>query len=164
MQESMEIDFVDLLQDGYRYKTPLLLDESNKTDQVIDYQMKIKSADWVVFFYQTVLGTMPGHLKSFLDAVMTPGVAYSTQDSAETYLDEKKATVYVFEPRSQMEAQLFNANREDFFWNRMVFRSTGLNGELKQFFNSHKVTPSYLDKVFGTLRNIITSYRPQVQE
>lgn len=158
LKENLDVDFLDLHRDGYQYRTPLMLDRDRKTDQVIDYQMKLKSADWVVFFYQTVLGTMPGHLKSFLDAVIVNGVAYSSQDTRETYLDDKKASVYVFEPLSQLEAQLYNANREDFFWKRVVFRTSGLQGEIKQFFNTSKLDGNRIDKMIDSVQQLLQGF------
>lgn len=159
MKEGIELEFVDLYSDMYRSRTPLLLDNQKKTDQVLDYQMQLKSADWVVFLYQTVLGTMPGHMKSYLDAVMTPGVAYSGNQKGETYLDEKKATVYIFEPKSRMESQLFNANREDFFWNRNVFRTTGLKGEVKQYFSTEKLDGNKIDNILHSLHTLVQNFQ-----
>lgn len=158
MKENLDVDFLDLHRDGYHYRTPLMLDKDRKTDQVIDYQMKVKSAEWIVFFYQTVLGTMPGHLKSFLDAVVTSGVAYSAQDNRETYFDEKKSTVYVFEPLSQLESQLFHANREDFFWKRVVFKTSGLQGDIKQFYSTSTLDGDRIDKIITNIQQLLRTF------
>lgn len=164
MQENMEIEFVDLIRDGYSYKTPLLLDQHHKTDQVIDYQMQLKSAEWVVFFYQTVLGGMPGVLKSYLDSTVIPGVAYNSQNIRETYFDEKKASVYVFEPKTQIESQLFHAAREDFFWKRVIFPTCGLKGEFKQYYATEKIDGSKIDSIMHGLHRLITSYRSRLEQ
>jgi putative NADPH-quinone reductase len=160
IQEQMELEFVDLYTDSYRSSQPLMLDHSKKTDRIIDYQMQLRSADWVVFFYQTVLGSMPGHLKSYLDAVIAPGVAFSSTNSLETFLDEKQVAVYIFEPKSQMESQLFTANREDFFWKRMIFRTTGMKGDIKQFFNTEKIDGTKIDKILAAIHSLVSGYKP----
>jgi putative NADPH-quinone reductase len=159
LEKQFSIEFVDLLKD---YKTkkfdPILFEKETNLEQYIDYRIRIKNADQIVFFYQTVWGTMPSIMKGFLETVMIEGFAFSKNGSLthpEPHLDTKKAEVFVFEDNGWSQLKLINSNFEQNFWQRSVFKKTGIKGRVSFYYDIKKMNMERFEGLKIEIRNYV---------
>ena len=137
------IEIIDLYRDYKARKFDPVLDSTFVGNKILEYQIKIKAAKTIVFFYPALWSTMPALMKGFLDVVFRPGFAFEPGAKPLTkqdgYLSGKKASVFVFEDKSWMHNKVLNNNFDQIFWQRSIFAQSGLKGNIKYFYETNKM-------------------------
>jgi putative NADPH-quinone reductase len=137
------VDIIDLYRDYKARKFDPVLDTAFTGNKIREYQIKIKAAKTIIFFYPAIWSTMPALMKGFLDVVFRPGFAFDVSAKPLTrsdgYLTGKKATVFVFEDKSWMHSTVLNNNFDQIFWQRSIFAQSGLRGTIKYFYETNQM-------------------------
>jgi NAD(P)H dehydrogenase (quinone) len=132
------VDLVDLYKETDF--NPIFLPE-NKDTKSLEYQIRLKKADTVVFFYPVWWGTVPAILKGFLDKVLLPGFAFETEKSAtKGLLEKKKLMVFCTTEKPVWEHNLLYGNINKIFWKRVICNTCDMT--LTKFME------------FGSIRNV----------
>jgi putative NADPH-quinone reductase len=138
------VEYIDLFEDYTKHFFDPILDKGEPGSGVMEYQVKVRQADQIVFFYQTIHGTMPALMKGFVDVVFRPPFAFANQTENmlyknEGHLGDKGGTVFIFDANDWTHSKIVNNNFDQTFWTRSVFAHTGIKGQVKYFYNTDKL-------------------------
>jgi NAD(P)H dehydrogenase (quinone) len=125
-----EVDFIDLYKE--QDFNPLYSPESKDT-KVLEYQIRIKEADAIVFFHPVWFSFMPAILKGFLDKVFVAGFAFKSDKEIKTGLLEKKLLVFTTDDRPSWENRFLYRDILGNFWSKAFADKCGMKSKIHRF-------------------------------
>lgn len=152
-KRNVVVDMIDL------YKEmdfdPVFFPEVSDTKS-LEYQIRFKKADTVVFFYPIWWGTLPAILKGFLDKVLTSDFAYKEEKGVtKGLLDKKKIMVFTTSEKPTWQHTLVYANINKVFWKRIICDTCDLNlVEYKEFGGIRTTTNEEIEKWNSKIKKI----------
>ena len=154
VQNDLSVDFIDLYKE--RFDPVSYPDE--KDSQAIEYQIRIRKADYLVVFHPVWWGTMPAILKGFCDKVFQSGYAYIYQGGfTHGLLKEKKAIIIAVSKAPTWEINLVFSNILNVMWKRAIFDVCGIQSKFYLFTNLRKVSDSTIDKWHAKMFKLASS-------
>jgi NAD(P)H dehydrogenase (quinone) len=142
-KNGITVDLIDLYNDE---EFNPVLDPESKDTKTLEFQIRLRKADMVVFFHPIWWAMVPSILKGFLDKVLNQGFAYSTQKGVITpLLDEKKALVFAVGEKPAWEIRFMYRDILKTFWQRIIFKTCGFQGSLFYFGSLRSVNPKQID-------------------
>jgi putative NADPH-quinone reductase len=154
LQNEQEVDIIDLYKDRF---DPVNHPEIKDT-QTIEYQIRIKKADIIVFFYPVWWGSMPAILKGFCDKVFQNNFAYIYRNGlTEGLLKNKKAVVISISKSPAWKVNLLYTNINDVIWKRAIFDVCGINGQFYLFSNFRKANEKEIEKWHDKIQKLADS-------
>lgn len=141
----IEVDFLDLYREGYN---PVHYPHRRDT-QTIEYQIRLRKADKVVFFHPVWWGGLPGVLKGFLDKVFTVDYAYQKVHGNTEGLLNKPALVFAAGRYPHWKMRYFFNNNLEILWRRIVFDVVGLQGPVVYFGNYREAPETEVNRWFA---------------
>jgi NAD(P)H dehydrogenase (quinone) len=150
-----EVDLLDLYKDT---EFDPVRDLDGRDTKIIEYQIRIKKAQVIVFFHQTVWLTAPAILKGFLDKVFVSGFAYKTYNNIpEGLLDNKKAIVVATCEKPSWQVNYIYGNIFTNFWKKTFLDYCGIkNNKLYLFGNYRSASDITIEKWHLKMKDIAT--------
>jgi len=128
--KDLEVDWIDLYADVAKEEFDPVGSLHQKDAKIIEYRLKIKRADLLVFFHPVRYNSVPAVLKGFLDLVFASGFAFKAiAEHLEPLLKDKQAIVLAFSEQPEWKNKLFYNDTLRVFWTRGVFALAGIQGE-----------------------------------
>jgi len=128
--KDLEVDWIDLYADIEKEEFDPVGSLHQKDAKIIEYRLKIKQADLLVFFHPVRYNSVPAVLKGFLDLVFASGFAFKpVAETLEPLLKEKQAIVLAFSDQPEWKNKLFYNDTLRVFWTRGVFALAGIQGQ-----------------------------------
>jgi len=120
-QRDIIVDFIDLdLETEFQ---PIGVESDNQT-KILEYQLRMKRAEYIAFFHPVSLFHLPGLLKLFIDQVFTSGFAYKRYRGETTgLLGKKPVNVVAVSDFFGWQVNLFDNSGLKTFWNRTFART-----------------------------------------
>jgi len=105
----------------------------SKVTKHLEYQIKIRQTENLVFLYPLVQNHLPASLKGFLDVVFTKDFAYKKLDSGFTrpLLGGKNLLNLIYIPNYNLGESLVWSENLKIYWQRAIFKPTGIKGKTK---------------------------------
>jgi putative NADPH-quinone reductase len=129
--QDITVDLVDLYKESDF--NPILYPNEQET-KILEYQIRIRRAQMIVFFHPIWLGGVPAILKGFLEKTFTSGFAFKTYKGIqEGLLSEKRALVVAVGHDPDWKYRFLQANSLQNFWERAVFQPCGMIGQFILF-------------------------------
>lgn len=137
-QKGVTVDIIDLYNDSEF--DPVWLPESRNTKS-IEYQIRIKKADLIIFVHPVWWLSVPAILKGFLEKVFISGFAFKPQKPLPAgLLQNKQMWVLAFSDRPAWEYRLIQRDIVKLFWKRGIADQTGMNlGLFRHYGNTREV-------------------------
>ncbi len=149
-QADIEVDYLDLYREDYN---PVHYPHRRDT-QTIEYQIRLRKADMVVFFHPVWWGGLPAIMKGFLDKVMTSGFAYHQQRGVQKGMLDKRSLVVALGRYSNWKMKYFFNNNLEVMWRRIIFDVAGLKGDIVYFGNYRGVNDNQVNRWHKRVRQI----------
>jgi len=155
-QRNVVVDFIDL------YKEmdfdPVFFPEKQDT-KALEYQIRFKKADTIVFFYPIWWGTVPAILKGFLDKILVSGFAYKEEKTGtKGLMDKKKIMVFSTSEKPLWEHRLVYGNINKVFWKRVICDTCDISlFQYKEFGAIRNVKSEEIDKWKAQMKKIASS-------
>ncbi len=147
----VEIDYIDLYRDDFN---PVLQPDEKDT-KTIEYQIRIRKADILIFFHPVWWGSMPAIMKGFCDKVLRSGFAYSYQRGKTIpLLDNKKSIVVTLSKEPAWKDRLVYGNLLEITWKRAIFETCGIKGRYINLNNLRKVDDKTIQNWNNDLRQL----------
>jgi len=127
--KDLEVDWIDLYADVAKEEFDPVGSLHQKDAKIIEYRLKIKRADLLVFFHPVRYNSVPAVLKGFLDLVFASGFAFKAIAEHLELLKDKQAIVLAFSEQPEWKNKLFYNDTLRVFWTRGVFALAGIQGE-----------------------------------
>lgn len=141
---NLEVDILDLYSDE-EFDPVHDLDE--KDTKVIEYQIRVRKAQLVVFFHPVWWLTVPAVLKGFLDKVFVSGFAYRIQNKVPVgLLDDKEALVIGISDKPVWQLKYIYGGVLWNFWKKGILDYCGLKNRLFVFGEFRSVSSQTIDK------------------
>ena len=151
-KNGITVDLIDLYNDD---EFNPVLDPETKDTKTLEFQIRLRKADMVVFFHPIWWGMVPSILKGFLDKILNQGFAYSTQKGVTTpLLDEKNALVFAVGEKPSWEIRFMYRDILKTFWQRIIFATSGLKGRVFYFGSLRSVNQKKIDTWFKKVNKI----------
>lgn len=147
---NIEVDWLDLYKEGYN---PVHYPHRRDT-QTIEYQIRIRKVDMVVFFHPVWWGGLPAILKGFIDKVFISGFAFQQEKGLEKGLLNKKALVVSLGRYSAWKLKYFFNNNLETQWKRVIFDVVGLNGNFIYLGNYRGVNEGEINRWYKRIRGL----------
>ena len=149
----IEIDLLDLYKDTEFDATG---DSEGRDTKVIEYQIRLKKAQMVVFFHQVWWFSVPAVLKGFIDKVFTSGFAFRVyNDLVEGLLDNKKAIVVAVSEKPNWQSNYIYGNILANFWKKGVLDYCGIrDNKLYQFGSFRSVSDEVIEKWHQKMQDV----------
>jgi NAD(P)H dehydrogenase (quinone) len=142
-KNGITVDLIDLYNDE---EFNPVLDPESKDTKTLEFQIRLRKADMVVFFHPIWWAMVPSILKGFLDKVLNQGFAYSVQKGITTpLLDEKRALVFAVGEKPAWEIRFMYRDILKTFWERIIFKTSGLQGRLFYFGSLRSINQKQID-------------------
>jgi NAD(P)H dehydrogenase (quinone) len=142
VQNDQAVDFIDLYKE--RFNPVSYPDE--KDSQAIEYQIRIRKADYIVVFHPVWWGTMPAILKGFCDKVFQSGFAYKFQGGfTHGLLKNKKAIIVAVSKSPAWQVNIIYSNILNIMWKRAIFDICGIKSKFYLFSNLRKVSDTTIE-------------------
>ncbi len=124
-QKGVTADIIDLYKDTEF--DPIWYPE-NRNTKSIEYQIRIKKADLIIFVHPVWWLSAPAILKGFLEKVFISGFAFKPQKPLPTgLLQNKKMWVLAFSDRPAWEYRMIQRDIVKLFWKRGIADQTGMD-------------------------------------
>jgi NAD(P)H dehydrogenase (quinone) len=137
------VDIIDLYKDKFN---PVAI-PGNKDTQTLEYQIRIKKADYIAVFHPIWWGTMPAILKGFCDKVFEPGFAYQhIHGTTRGMLHSKKAFVVAVSDSPEWEVKFMYANIIKVMWQRVIFDPCGIKTTFHLYSDVRKASKTTLSQ------------------
>lgn len=150
-----EVDFVDLYKEYKNKRFDPIFNHDNDPNEVLNYQVKVKTANKIVVFYPTVWGSMPALMKGFVDSVFIQDFGFVNQGifvKNKPKLEGKSAEVFVFESQDWASFKINGNNFDQVFWERSVFGRSGIATKFKPFYNTGHLNMDSFDKLIEQIK------------
>jgi NAD(P)H dehydrogenase (quinone) len=135
-EAGIEVDLLDLYKD---VEFDPVRDIDNRSTKIIEYQIRIKKAQIIVFFHQVWWLSVPAILKGFIDKVFVSGFAFKTyNDLVEGLLDNKKAIVVAVSEKPAWQINYIYGNVLANFWKKGVLDYCGIKDNKLYLFGSFR--------------------------
>jgi putative NADPH-quinone reductase len=142
LQNNQSIDFIDLYKE--RFDPVSYPDE--KDSQALEYQIRIRKADYIVIFHPVWWGTMPAILKGFCDKVFQSGFAYNFQGGfTHGLLKNKKAIIVAVSKSPKWQVNIVYSNILNVMWKRAIFDVCGIKSKFFLFSNLRRVSDGQIE-------------------
>lgn len=146
--KGLSVDLIDLYKDVENQDFNPLYYPGQKDTKVIEYQIRIKKADLVVFFYPIWWNSMPAVLKAFTEKVFIPGFAYQKQKgNLHGLLGDKNFLVMAFSKEPSWQNKFIFRNSLETFWTRGLLQTAGAKGKFKLFSKISKIDRNKEEKM-----------------
>jgi NAD(P)H dehydrogenase (quinone) len=124
-QKGVIVDVIDLYQDTEF--DPIWYPENRHTKS-IEYQIRIKKSDLIIFVHPVWWLSVPAIMKGFLEKVLVSGFAFKPQKPIPTgLLKDKKMWVLAFSDRPAWEYKMIQRDIVKLFWKRGIADQTGMD-------------------------------------
>lgn len=144
----ISVDWIDLYLDTEKGEFEPCGGSHQKDAKIIEYQLRIKKADCLIFFHPVRWNSVPAVLKGFLDQVLVSGFAYKSQKNRlEPCLTDKFGLVYSFSDSFQWQNWLYYNNILETFWKRGVFETCGIRGQVFTLSGLRDFSEKRLEKI-----------------
>ncbi len=139
----VEVDVLDLYND--KEFNPISTEE--KDTKVIEYQIRIKKSQVIVFFHIVWWLTVPAILKGFIDKVFVSGFGYRTINKiTKGLLNDKKVIVFAASEKPNWQINYIYGNVLRNFWQKGVLDYCGIQNKLYLFGNFRSVSDETINK------------------
>jgi putative NADPH-quinone reductase len=126
----LNVDVIDLYKDYEAEEFDPITFESQKETKILEYQVRIRKAEVIIFFHPVWQGFLPAILKGFTEKVFTTGFAFSSQKNPiQAFLEGKRSLVFSFSEKSKLDQRIIHGNMVEKFWLRSIFRPSGIAGK-----------------------------------
>ena len=120
----LDVDVLDLYQDTEFNPIENLVDKDTK---VMEYQIRLKKAQLLVFFHPIWWQTVPAVLKGYIDKVFLPGFAFRKYNGVPIgLLDNKKSLVFAFTDKPLWQVRYVYGNVINNFWKKGILEYSGI--------------------------------------
>ncbi len=146
--KDIDTDWIDLYADVEKEEFDPIGSLHQKDAKIIEYRLKIKRADLLVFFHPVRYNSVPAVLKGFLDLVFASGFAFKAgAERLEPMLKGKKAIVMAFSDQPEWKNKLFYNDTLRVFWLRGIFELSGVKGDFLSLSGLQDFSESRLEKI-----------------
>ncbi len=123
-KRGITVDVIDLYNE--EDFNPIFQPDEQDT-KVLEYQIRVRKADLLVFFHPVYWALPPAILKGFIEKVFTAGFAYKiNKNLTKGLFNDKKALVITTSEKSVIEFKYIYRNILDSFWKRAFFDVCGI--------------------------------------
>jgi NAD(P)H dehydrogenase (quinone) len=156
-ETQIEVDYLDLYSDlefsSYSHLEP-------KSTKIIEYQIRIKKAQIIIFFHQLYWFSVPALLKNFIDRVFVSGFAYRTINGvSEGLLDDKRALVISLSEKPNWQVKYIYGNIIENFWKKAFLEFCGIkSNRIYLLGNFRSVTDEVIDKWHQKMQEIVSRF------
>ncbi|MEM1312439.1 MAG: NAD(P)H-dependent oxidoreductase [Patescibacteria group bacterium] len=148
-----EVDLIDLYKD---IEFDPIRESDRRDTKIIEYQIRIKKAQVIVFFYQTVWLSPPAILKGFIDKVFVSGFAYKNYNGLpQGLLDTKQVIVVATCEKPNWQVNYIYGNIFSNFWKKIFLDYCGVSqSNLYLLGNYRSASNQVLDKWNQKMKDI----------
>jgi len=148
----LEVDFLDLYKDE-EFDPVHNLDE--RDTKVLEYQIRLRKAQMIVFFHPVWWQSVPALLKGFLDKVLISGFGYRYSNKVvQGLLEDKQAIVVATSEQPVWQLRYIYGNILENFWQKVVLGYCGVKSKIFVFGNFRSVPDSEIEKWHKKMENL----------
>jgi NAD(P)H dehydrogenase (quinone) len=150
--KDIEVDLIDLYKDD-DFNPIYHLDE--KDTKVLEYQIRLKKAQLIVFFHPVWWLSVPAILKGFLDKVLVNGFSFQNRGkTVKGLLGDKKAIVFAVSDKPVWQLKYIHGNIINNFWKKGVLDYCGIKNSVQIFGSFRAVSEEEIEKWQTKVENI----------
>lgn len=143
--KGINVDLIDLYRDYTDDEFNPIAGDNQKETKVLEYQVRIRKAEVIIFFHPVWQGFLPAILKGFLEKVFVSGFAFANQkNTAQPFLEGKKSLVFAFSERSGLDHRIIYGNMIQNFWQRSILKPSGITGKYNFYGNMRSLSDAKL--------------------
>lgn len=142
--KGIEVDLIDLYKDEDFDPVHYL---NEKDTKVLEYQIRLKKAQLIVFFHPVWWLSVPAILKGFLDKVLVNNFAFQNRGkTVKGLLGDKQAIVFAVSEKPSWQIDYIYGNVLKNFWSKGVLEYCGIKNTVRTFGNFRAVSEEEIKK------------------
>ena len=154
-KKGISVDLLELYKD--KEFNPIF-DPEEKDTKALEYQIRLKKVQMVVFFHPVWWSLFPATLKGFLDKVFTSGFAYENRKGVQKGLfGDKIGMVFCTDERATWEERFLYRNILKNFWQKVFFTTLGMPNKFYHFGSIRTVSDQEIGKWHKKVEKIASS-------